>query len=233
MFNPPYGQIGWSADEKYFLVADRFDIWKFAPDGSESANVTKIGATNGIRFRIARVEKAEDDEPDAERERGLDMKSNWLLSAENLTSRDTGFYRLSPGGEPKLLIMGPRQYGTPAKAKKADTMVMTVSTFADYGDYYATTPDFKDMKRLTDANPHRSQFNWAKAELVHYTNTDGTKLGAILVKPEDFDPSKKYPMIVYIYERLIEQHSSLLVRLASLADRSSTRSGMPAMAISC
>ena len=210
MFNPPYGQIGWSADEKYFLVADRFDIWKFAPDGSESANVTKIGATNGIRFRIARVEKAEDDEPDAERERGLDMKSNWLLSAENLTSRDTGFYRLSPGGEPKLLIMGPRQYGTPAKAKKADTMVMTVSTFADYGDYYATTPDFKDVKRLTDANPHRSQFNWAKAELVHYTNTDGTKLRRHSRQAGGFRPVEEIPDDRLHLRTVIEQHSSLL-----------------------
>jgi dipeptidyl aminopeptidase/acylaminoacyl peptidase len=199
---PPYGQIGWSSDEKYFLVADRCDIWKFAPDGSEVTNVTKIGAANGIRFRIARVEKPDDDDPDAERDRGLDMKADWLLSAENLRTRDTGFYRLSPGGEPKLLIMGPRSYGTPTKAKKADTMVLPISTFTDYGDYYATTTDFREIKRLTDANPHRAKFNWAKAELVHYTNTDGAKLSGILVKPEDFDPSKKYPMVVYIYERL-------------------------------
>lgn len=199
---PPYGQVGWSSDEKYFLVADRCDIWKFAPDGSEATNVTKIGATSGVRFRIARVEKAEDDDPDAERDHGLDMKANWLLSAENLRTRDTGFYRLSPGGEPKLLIMGPRSYGTPTKAKKADTMVLPISTFTDYGDYYATTTDCKEIKRLTDANPHRSKFNWAKAELLHYTNADGAKLSAILVKPEDFDPSKKYPMVVYIYERL-------------------------------
>jgi dienelactone hydrolase len=199
---PPYGQFGWSSDEKYFFVADRFDIWKFTPDGAEATNVTKIGAASGIRFRIARVEKDDDDESEPERDRGLDTKADWLLSAENLRTRDTGFYRLSPGGEPKLLIMGPRNYGTPAKAKKADTMILTVSTFTDYPDYYATTRDFKELKRITDANPHRSKFNWARAELLNYTNTDGVQLGAILVKPENFDPSKKYPMIVYIYERL-------------------------------
>jgi dienelactone hydrolase len=199
---PPYGEIGWSSDEKYFLVADRCDIWKFAPDGSEVVNVTKIGVASGIRFRIARVEKVDDDDPDAERDRGLDMKVDWLLSAENLRTRDTGFYRLSPGGEPKLLIMGPRSYGTPTKAKRADTMVLPISTFTDYGDYYATATDFKEIKRLTDVNPHRSNFNWAKAELLHYTNADGAKLSAILVKPDDFDPAKKYPMVVYIYERL-------------------------------
>jgi dipeptidyl aminopeptidase/acylaminoacyl peptidase len=98
--------------------------------------------------------------------------------------------------------MGPHGYGTPAKAKKSDRMIMTISTFTDCPDYYATTTDFREIKRLTDINTRRREFNWAKAELVHYESTDGTPLSGILVKPENFDPSKKYPLIVYIYERL-------------------------------
>src|SRR6266498_3749457 len=32
--------------------------------------------------------------------------------------------------------------------------------------------------------------------------SDGDRLSGVLVKPENFDPTKKYPMVVYIYERL-------------------------------
>jgi dipeptidyl aminopeptidase/acylaminoacyl peptidase len=43
---------------------------------------------------------------------------------------------------------------------------------------------------------------WGNAELIDYVNADGRKLRAMLIKPDNFDPTKKYPMMVYIYEQL-------------------------------
>jgi dipeptidyl aminopeptidase/acylaminoacyl peptidase len=40
--------------------------------------------------------------------------------------------------------------------------------------------------------------------LISYRNTDGVPLQATLYKPENFDPHKKYPLLVYIYERLTQ-----------------------------
>ncbi len=197
-----YGAAGWSADDKYLYVYDRFDLWRLAADGSEAKNITDTGRALGVRLRLLRVEKPDDD--DATADRGLDATKPWLLAAENLTTRDTGFYRLPAGGKPKLLLMGARKYGVPSKAKKADTQVLTVQTFRDYPDYYATDTNFKDMKRLTDVNPRVAEFNWGTAELVNFKSTDGQALQSILIKPENFDPSKKYPMVVYIYERLTD-----------------------------
>src|SRR5207253_1301836 len=37
-----------------------------------------------------------------------------------------------------------------------------------------------------------------------YKNTDGVPLKGLLLKPGNFDPKKKYPMIIYIYERLTQ-----------------------------
>ena len=55
---------------------------------------------------------------------------------------------------------------------------------------------------VTDGGAQMAPFNWGKAELVAFKNSDGVALQAGLIKPEGFDPKKKYPMIVYIYERL-------------------------------
>jgi dipeptidyl aminopeptidase/acylaminoacyl peptidase len=96
----------------------------------------------------------------------------------------------------------PRRYGRPTKAKNADVYVLSVQTFSEHPDYFVADPDFHELRRIIDINPQVHDFNWGKAELVHFKNADGLPLSAVLVKPEDFDPSKKYPMVVYIYERL-------------------------------
>jgi dipeptidyl aminopeptidase/acylaminoacyl peptidase len=198
--NPrPAGQPLWTADGKYVLVSDRYDLWKLAADGSSAENLTKVGRGSGVRFTLLTVRAADEVAPF----RGVDLSKPQLLGAENLRTRDTGYYRLEPGAaEAKLLIMGPRRYGQPTRAKNADVYLLTVQTFADHPDYYVTTPDFHELKRVTDINPRVKEYNWGRAELVHYTSADGAKLSGVLVKPENFDPSKKYPMVVYIYERL-------------------------------
>ncbi|MBM3421463.1 MAG: S9 family peptidase, partial [Bacteroidetes bacterium] len=42
---------------------------------------------------------------------------------------------------------------------------------------------------------------WGTVELVEWSSFDRSTLQGLLYKPENFDPSKKYPMIVYFYER--------------------------------
>lgn len=195
---PPAGQPQWTADGKYILVNDRYDIWKLAADGSSAENLTKIGRPQHIRFTLTRVPTDDETEP----ARSVDLSKPHLLAAENLRTRDTGFYRLEPGSEPKLLVMGARRYGTPTRAKNANVYLLTVQTFYDFPDYFVTDANFHELKRVTDANPKLREYNWGKAELIHYSSADGTPLSGILIKPENFDPSKKYPMVVYIYERL-------------------------------
>ncbi len=203
MTAPAYGLAGWSHDDLALYVYDRHDLWHLNADGSGAKNLTKEGRSNGVRLRLLRVEQPEDDTK--EPEPGLDPTKPWLLSAENLTTRDTGFYRLLPTGGAKLLLMGARRYGVPIKAKKADVQLLTAQTFQDFPDYYATDANFKEVKRLTDLNPRVKEYNWGTSELVNFKNTDGQPLQAVLVKPENFDPNKKYPLIVYIYERLTDQ----------------------------
>jgi dienelactone hydrolase len=193
---PAYGLEGWTTDGNFALVYDRFDLWKLAADGSSAENLTKIGREQNLHFRLVDVRTFE------EAERGIDVTKPMLFAVQNVKSHDTGFFRLETGGSPKLLVMGARRHGTPVKAKHADTYLLTVESFYDYPDYFAAGPDFHELRRVTNINPQIRRYNWGRAELVHYTSTDGVPLSGILVKPENFDPAKTYPMVVYIYERL-------------------------------
>jgi dienelactone hydrolase len=195
---PPYGPAQPTTDGTFVLLRDRFDIWKVALDGSSAENLTKVGRARGIEFTIARPRVAEDRTP----EREIDLSKPLLLSAEAQSTRDTGFYRLEPGGAPQLLIMGARKYTALLKAKDTGACLLTVQSFAHYPDYYVAGADFHELKRVSDLNPQVTEYNWGRAELVNYKSSDGVPLQGVLVKPENFDPTKKYPMIVYIYERL-------------------------------
>jgi dipeptidyl aminopeptidase/acylaminoacyl peptidase len=193
---PPYGSAGWLSGDTHVLLYDRYDLWLVAADGSSAKNITGgVGRKTTTQLRAVRLDP---------RERSVDPNKPLLVRAESERTRDTGFYRVSPtgAGAPKLLIMGARNYGTPTKAKKGDRLMLTVSTFYDYPDLYTTDMDFREITRVTDANPQKAEFVWGNAELVKYKSADGLPLQGVLLKPEDFDANKKYPMIVYIYERL-------------------------------
>lgn len=196
---PSYGSAGWTKDGKWALVYDEFDVWAVSPDGAQSKKLTS-GRASRTEFRVVRTD-AQDEE-----ERGIDPSKPLLLRAENTETRDTGFYSLASfdHGEPVKLLMGPRNYRVLGKAKDADVLMATATTFHDEPDIFITNSTFHEMKKATDANPQMAKLLWGTGELIHYRNADGVPLEAALYKPENFDPSKKYPMMIYIYERLTQ-----------------------------
>ncbi len=192
---PPYGNAGWTRDDKYVLLYDQYDIWQVAPDGSSAKNLTDgVGRKEKIEFRYVRLDP---------QERWIDPAKPMLLRAEHEPTRDTGFYRdRIDGGLPEKLIMAAKNFSQPIKAKDADVLVLTASRFDEFPDLLLTNSDFKDLKKVSNAGAQKERFVWGKAELIRFKNTDGVPLSAILIKPENFDPQKKYPLLVYIYEQL-------------------------------
>ncbi len=190
-----YGIAGWVKDDKYVLINDWFDIWQIAPDGSSAKILTDgVGRKEKIEFRYVRLDP---------QERSIDPAKPMLLRAENEWTRDSGFYRdRVDGGAPEKLMMAAKNFSQPTKAKSADVLLLTATRFDEYPDLHVADASFKSLKKVSNAGAQKDQFLWGKAELVRFKNTDGVPLSGILIKPDNFDPSKKYPMIVYIYEKL-------------------------------
>ena len=196
---PAYGSAGWTKDGAAVLLYDRNDVWRVAPDGSGARNITAgYGRAHGLQLRYVRTEA----DP---RERWIDPAKPLLLEATNLKTWDTGFFRGSvEGGEPRQLTMGAKSYSAPVKAKDADVYLLTEQTFNEFPDLVVTDGTFKEMRKVSDANPQKAGLLWGTAELIPFNNTDGVHLQAALYKPENFDPHRKYPMMVYLYERLTQ-----------------------------
>ncbi|MBW6501258.1 MAG: prolyl oligopeptidase family serine peptidase [Bacteroidales bacterium] len=67
--------------------------------------------------------------------------------------------------------------------------------------FYSIDLRKKNPLRLTDANPQQKEYLWGSAEPVKWISLDGREVEGLLYKPEGFDPSRKYPMIVNFYEK--------------------------------
>ncbi len=63
--------------------------------------------------------------------------------------------------------------------------------------YYKSSPD-APVRRLTAVNDEIASIRLGKTEVVKFTN-DAFEQNAILTYPPDFDPSKKYPMVLLIH----------------------------------
>ncbi|MDW7759985.1 MAG: prolyl oligopeptidase family serine peptidase [Acidobacteriota bacterium] len=192
----PYGIAGWTEGDRTVLINDRYDIWEIRPDGSGARMITRgQGRAEGIVFRYFRLDREEKTIP---------AKTPILISASEEAVRKSGYYRttLSSSAAPEKVVMLDKLFGGLQKAKAADIYLFTLQRFEEFPDLWTSGPSFADMKKISDANPQQADYFWGKAELIEYVNADGRILQAVLIKPDDFDPAKKYPLMVYIYERL-------------------------------
>ncbi len=192
----PYGVAGWTEGDQSVLIYDRYDIWEIKPDGSSPHLVTQgIGRRKKMVFRYLRLDPEE---------KAIPVRAPLILSASDEKSKASGFFRtiLSDAEPPSELIMKDKLLGGLQKAKKAEVYIHTEQRFDEFPDLWLSGPDFQEVKKISSANPQQAEYNWGRAELIEYRNADGKVLSAVLIKPEDFDPSKKYPLLVYIYEKL-------------------------------
>ncbi len=197
-----YGQAGWTKEGNWVLLYDRFDVWAISADGKSQKNLTGgMGRRDGMQFRVQRLDRQDVAE---EEDRGIDSSKSLLLRAEHFTTRDSGYYSVPNlnTATPQKLIWGSKNYRAVIRAKDADVVLMTAQTFHDEPNLNVTDSSFRSPKQVTEMNPQKAGMLWGSGELMNFKNVDGVALQAAVYKPENFDPSRKYPVMVYIYERL-------------------------------
>jgi hypothetical protein len=195
----PYGLAGWTEGDARAVVYDGTDLWSVDPAGREAPiDVTDgVGRRDGIRFRLA----AEDMQPT------LPAAQPLLLSALDLKTRDAGFWsdRLGAEAPPTKLLMSPHHYGVPGRSRAGGRVLFTRESFSEYPDLWTADASLAGITRVTNANPQQAGFLWGTEELVSWTTADGKKTQGILYKPQGFDPMKKYPLIVNLYEKATDE----------------------------
>jgi len=191
----PYGSPGWLKDDAAVLIYDRYDIWKVDPENDyDPVKVTVNGRENKITYRLIIFDREEGF---------IDDTEDQYLTGTNEESRESGYYKwgLKKPTEPDLLIGGEYELSRPVKSDESETVVFTKETFRQFPDMLVSDLKFRKAIKISNANPQQEDFLWGTAELYSWTSLDGRELEGLLYKPENFDSSKKYPMIVNFYEK--------------------------------
>jgi dipeptidyl aminopeptidase/acylaminoacyl peptidase len=192
---PEYGIGGWVDQGAGLLVYDRYDVWQIPTAGGPAANVTgKAGRASEITFRVVSL--------DSEARNSVSSKEPLLLTAYHNREKNWGFYAASfgkPGVEKRLDEK--KLFKFVGKAKKAAAVLYSREDYGEFPDVWVSDLAFAQPKKVSDANPQMADFAWGSAELVQYKNQDGVPLQGVLIKPANYVPGKRYPVITYFYER--------------------------------
>jgi dipeptidyl aminopeptidase/acylaminoacyl peptidase len=187
---PAVGMGGWIKDDKEILLYDEYNIWAVKPDGKGARKLTE-GEKDETVFRVTRLDF---EDP------FLDDNKPIFFSAYGDKTKRFGYYKYEKGKVEKL-IFEDAQIGRLVKAKEANSFSYVRQDF-DMPPSLFVTNNFSDVKQVVATNPQQKDFYWGKSELISFTNKKGKKMQGALFYPANYEPGKKYPMIVYIYEIL-------------------------------
>ncbi len=191
---PGYGLAGWTENDRSVLIYDKYDIWEFFP-GSDVIKFNCLTAGVGRRDRLVfRIRKTD---PEA---KFFKKNEKCLLTAYSDKEKYTAFYRGTLGKKGvEQLVRGEKKYTFLGKAKKADRIIFTRESFGEFPDIWVSDFGLKSPVKVTEVNPQITDFLWGVPGLVEWKALDGTRLQGIVIKPENFDESKRYPVLIYFY----------------------------------
>jgi dipeptidyl aminopeptidase/acylaminoacyl peptidase len=192
---PPVAPVGWAKDGSSVILFDNWDMWRVPVSGTGKAvNLTGNGRATRVRYQRRVVIDPQ--------ERGIDLSKPLYVSMYGERTKKEGLAVVNaarPGAKP--LVWEDAKYAF-ARARDADTWVFTRQTVKEFPDYWVTTSAFATPRRLTTANPQQADYAWSSgARLVDYVTDKGDSLQGALFLPANYEPGKKYPTVVYIYEK--------------------------------
>lgn len=204
---PPFGVAGWTKDDQDVILNDKFDLWRISPDGGHAVRLTN-GAAEEVRHRYVHLDSDNDF---------IDPDKPVYVSLFGIWTKKSGYARLNlkDPGKCERLIWADKSVARLTKAKQADVFVYTAETFEESPSILAAGPSLANAKTVATTNPFQSNYAWSHSELIDYKSPQGKRLQGALYYPAGYEAGKKYPMIVYMYEKL----SDGLHHYAALSER--------------
>lgn len=176
----------WSSDQKYFLRSKEKDGWlriyKISRDGREEKLLTPGNYdANILAFDDATGDVFFEATP-------YDGTQRYLYKT-NVNRPDS--IRVTPG-----VFDGTNNYTFSPDAKYA--LHINANITRNFNFRLVHLPDHKKIYPKTEDRFNAPNNNF-KLEKARIKTADGVDMDAIIAKPNDFDPSKKYPVFFYVY----------------------------------
>ena len=204
----PYGVMGWHEGDSALYVYDKYDIWQIGLNENSSFNnfTRSFGRSFKETLRYNKVDQEErfliNKQVVYYRSLNAETKANGLLKTTLVQNAVKYLYSSEYGGV---------SFSTVVKSKNSPFSIFTKESFGKSPDLYIWNGNesftigksvIDKSIQLSSINPQQKEYNWGTAELFQWKAFNGKNATGLVYKPENFDPTKKYPMIVYFYEKL-------------------------------
>lgn len=189
----PEGSPGYTQENEILLYSE-FDIWTYNFETHDLTSLTsQMGEKNNTKFRLIKLEK---DSTYIDLKKSIVHATDqttfdeevWTYHNDSLTKR----YRTNHMLQSFIL------------SKEGEALIFRQMNTKDYPDLFLTDMNFETVKRLSEANPQQKEYLWTTVEMIDWESYNGEKLRGLVYKPEDFDSTKSYPLLVYFYETYTE-----------------------------
>lgn len=200
-----YGFMGWHEKDSFVYVYDRYDVWKLDPENRLPPVQLVSGRAGKNEYRYVRVDPEE---------RAIAGNKTLFFRVQNEQNKGSHIYFLTPSGKKARWItpFSDFSYTVFLKAKHSNAFLYSQENYETSANLFYASLQQKDfessgsgdftMQQLTHLNPQQADYNWGTAALFRWKAFNGKESTGILYKPEDFDPAKKYPVLIYFYEKL-------------------------------
>ncbi len=90
-------------------------------------------------------------------------------------------------------MMAAKSFSAPVKAKDADVYLLTEQTFNEFPDLLTTDGTFKELRKVSNANPQKAQFVWGTSELVQLQECRWRGAAGGALQAREFRPAQEVP----------------------------------------
>lgn len=192
-----YGVAGWLSNDRAVVIHDKYDVWTFYTDGGFMNQTALEGRDSKIQFRVVNLDK---------RKRFWSKDDVVMLSGFDEKTKKTGIFRINfEIIGPETVVFDSKKYRLAGQTDSLDRFLFFRESYDEAPDLWVADRDFRRRNRLSNINDQLEKYNWGKAEIVKWKNYEGEELEGILYKPYNFDSTKKYPMLIWYYERFSQR----------------------------
>ena len=192
----PFG-FGFFMNDFRFYIYSEYDIWEINSKNGGIFSVTLAeGVKNKVRYRFNDIYKnnfKNNDKTYFIKGFNTKDKSSHLAVADSI-----GFLAFM---KTDLEVL----YNFITISKKSNKIIYTRESYNMFPNLWVMDTKLENQKQLSNVNPNINEFIWGDTEMIQYKDPQGEELQGYIIKPENFDSTKKYPLFVYFYEKFSDR----------------------------
>ncbi len=196
----PFGDGVWLTDSSAVLLYDRYDIWLLDPRGERARKLTD-GRKEKIRHRLSRASFHKDNDG------AIAPADRLYIGLSGERTKKSGYGTLTLGDRKHPAVAWKTHLLEDAlllhleRARDAEVFTFTRERTDRSRNLFLSGPGLRAPRQVTRTNEFQKNYRWGRSRLVDFKNKHGVPLQGVLTYPAGYKRGKKYPMIVYIYEK--------------------------------